>query len=59
MKTCKCDKCGISFKPIDHGVSTIRLEVYDSNHRSWPGGWNYDLCPTCTKKIEKFLEAEK
>lgn len=56
MKLCKCDKCKTEFKPTDHGASTVKLKVYDSNHRSWSCGWDYDLCPVCTKKVEKFLE---
>ena len=50
-----CDKCGASFKPTDHGISKIKLSVYDGNHSSWPDGRDLDYCHTCTEEIKRVL----
>ena len=54
----QCDKCGKIFLPTQHESGSIDINVYDSNHMSWPDGYIYDLCPKCMYKIEKLILAE-
>lgn len=51
--------CNHKFKPNDYAVSTIKLCVHDGCHPSWPNGKVFDLCDSCTKKVEKFLKLKK
>lgn len=56
MKRCICNRCKELFDPTNHQVSSIELKVYDSNHFSWPNGYIYDFCKSCTKEIIRCLE---
>ena len=55
---CSCDKCKKIYSPEAQECGFIIVSVYDSNHSSWPGGNEYDFCPSCMVRIDKLIVQE-
>ena len=63
MTVKKCDRCGAIYEPQkyetdEHNISSC-LRISKQYSYSSAKEEMYDLCPACTKSLEKWLKKEK
>ncbi len=61
MKKCFCDRCGAKYDQLSyvHGQKNYRLEKHVPENSKYYSSFRViDLCPSCQKELEEWLEEE-